>query len=201
MASFDPRGTGSTGKMNTLRYDTLTDVFTANDMVRNQFIETMVDISDIEAQTRLDDEKWSISQIVEHLALVDQGIARICGKLLSEAKNAGQMSDGTISISSDFWQRAAQIAEEKVEAPLQVQPTGGTTVSDSVEELCDNVKTFEKMRSDLEVYDLTIPKFPHPYFGPINAVEWLVVAGEHERRHTQQIKRLLTRIRGEKNPG
>jgi hypothetical protein len=36
--------------------------------------------------------------------------------------------------------------------------------------------------------------FPHPYFGEMTAVEWLILAGGHEKRHTDQIRRLLDKM-------
>lgn len=79
-----------------MRYDTIADVFTANDVFRKQFLETVGNISDAEAELRPDGEKWSISEVAEHLALVDQGISRICKKLIAEARVQGRESDGTI---------------------------------------------------------------------------------------------------------
>ncbi len=184
-----------------MRYDTIADVFAANKAARERFLETIAEVSDIEAQMRPVGEKWSISQVAEHLAMVDRGISRICKKLLGEAQDAGIMSEGRTSISPQFWLRSVEIAEEKLEAPPQVEPTGGVSISESVEKLRNNAKMFEEMRHDLEMYDSTLPTFPHPYFGAINAVEWLILAGGHEHRHTMQIKRLLTLIRQEKSPG
>ena len=58
-----------------------------------------------------------------------------------------------------------------------------------------NATSFDMMRSDLENFDLSEPRFPHPFFGDMTAAEWLIVAGGHEHRHTKQIERLLAKIR------
>jgi len=34
-------------------------------------------------------------------------------------------------------------------------------------------------------------KFPHPYFGDLSAIEWLVLIGGHEVRHLRQIKGMI----------
>ncbi|MBX3507119.1 MAG: hypothetical protein KF895_16705, partial [Parvibaculum sp.] len=44
-------------------------------------------------------EKWSVAEIVEHLAMVEDGISRICAKLIGKAEKNGDVSDGTISIT------------------------------------------------------------------------------------------------------
>jgi hypothetical protein len=44
------------------------------------------------------------------------------------------------------------------------------------------------------MFDGDTHKFPHPYFGPLSAVEWLVLLGGHEARHLQQIKNIAGKI-------
>ena len=83
----------------------------------------------------------------------------------------------------------------RVEAPDRVQPTGGVTIAEAVERINANCETFGAIRSDLERYDLSGPKFPHPFFGDLTAGEWLVMAGQHQHRHTKQIERFVEKIR------
>ena len=71
---------------------------------------------------------------------------------------------------------------------------------ESIDKIRGNRINFDSLLSDLEAYDIADFKFPHPYFGPINAVEWLVMAGGHELRHLRQIERLLEHIRHKKAP-
>lgn len=184
-----------------MRYETIAEIFSANKEIRKRLVATMSAISDEEAAIVPDGEKWSIRQIAEHMAMVDSGVARICQKLLSEAKVAGKMSNGLIAMSPRFQELVVKIRDVKVEAPERVQPTGNVSVSEAIDRINANQVNFDSMRQELETYDLTEPKFPHPYFGPITAVEWLVVAGGHEHRHKKQIERLLERIRNEKSPG
>lgn len=178
-----------------MQYENIGQILAANGKARKRFLAVMTEISESEAATVPDGEKWSIKQVVEHLAMVDQGIARICGRLISKAKLAGTTSEGTFAISPEFWQHVKRIAGEKLEAPDQVQPKGDIPISESIGVLKENQKVFESMLQDLKSYDLSGPKFPHPYFGDLTAIEWLVIAGGHETRHTQQIERLLTTVR------
>ena len=105
------------------------------------------------------------------------------------------MSDGTVSLSPDFRAKLAVVGDVKVEAPERVQPTGNVTIAEAFDKMNTNGPALEAMRGDLEKYDLSGPKFPHPYFGDITAFEWLIVAGGHEQRHTAQIERMLAKIR------
>lgn len=178
-----------------MRYETIADIYTANQKVRAALAATVSDISPDEATALPDGEKWTIQHIVEHLSMVDAGISRICSKLLEESKALGNPSDGTVKLSPDFLEKAAVVADVKVEAPERVQPIGNIKIAESLEKMNANRPAFDAMRSDLEKYDVSEPKFPHPYFGDITAVEWMVVAVGHEHRHTKQIKRFLAKIR------
>lgn len=178
-----------------MRYETIADIYSANEKVRGALAATVSGISSDEATKLPDGEKWTIQKIVEHLSLVDFGISRICAKLLEEAKAVGKSSDGAVSVSAEFSQKASVVDTVKVEAPERVQPTGNVTISDALNKMKANRPFLEAMRADLEKYDLSEPKFPHPYFGEITALEWLIVAVGHEQRHTKQIKRLLAKIR------
>ena len=178
-----------------MRYETIADIYSANEKFRETLTATARDISDEEAAALPEGEKWNIQKIVEHLSMVDFGISRICGKLLEEAKMMGKPSDGSIRMSADFLEKSAAVGSVKVEAPERVQPTGNVTIAEALERLSANRPAIDAMRSDLEKYDLSEPKFPHPYFGDITAAEWLIVAGAHEGRHAEQIMRLLAKIR------
>jgi len=178
-----------------MRYADMDAIFTANAEIRERFLHLLSGVSDHEADIAPDGEKWSIKQVVEHVAMVDQGVVRICGKLISEAKEVGKMSNGTISISAEFQSAVETLGKEKLEAPTQVQPKGETAIPAALQQLKDNENALESMRDDLNTYDLAEPKFPHPYFGGLTAVEWLILAGGHKMRHARQIEDLLSKIR------
>ena len=178
-----------------MRFETVDDIFAANLEARSAFLRTMADVSDDEAAAIVPGEKWSIGNIAEHLAMVDHGISRICRRLVSEARKVGNPGTGELAISPRFWELAESVAKVKVEAPEQVRPTGKISIREAIEMLQNNHSAFEELREDLKDLDLSGPKFPHPYFGEITAIEWMIVSGAHEARHTRQIERILTRIR------
>jgi len=82
-----------------------------------------------------------------------------------------------------------------VEAPERVQPTGDVSIADSIAKLEENRKKFEEIKPQFEMFGGNGETFPHPFFGDITAVEWLVMAGGHESRHTRQIVRALEELR------
>jgi hypothetical protein len=178
-----------------MRFDTIADIYAANRSIRERLAGVLAKVKPDEAATRPDDKTWSIQEIVEHLTMVEFGTARICTKLLNEARQAGKLSNGRVELSAVFAERTAQVATQRLEAPNRVHPTGKVSISESFERMDSNKKLFDDMRPDLERYDLSNHKFPHPYFGDITAAEWLAILGGHELRHTKQIEKLLEKIR------
>ncbi len=178
-----------------MRYETIADIYSANSRIRERLADTLSSVTEDEAVELPDGEKWSIAQIVEHLALVEDGTSRICAKLLNSARSDGATSDGTFVLTRGFGEKAVEIDGIKVEAPERVHPTGNLSIPQSMERLKASTSAFDALRPDLEQFDLTAHKYPHPFFGGLTAAEWLVMVGWHEQRHNKQIETMLVRIR------
>ncbi len=178
-----------------MRYESIADIYSANEKFRGEFLNTVTAIQPDEATALPDGEKWSIQQIVEHVSIVDAGVAGLCAKMLDKAKVDGKPSDGSFALSESFVSQAAGIAQNKLEAPDRVHPTGEVSIAESLERLAVTVSTIDALQNELVQYDLSEHTFPHPYFGQLNSGEWLVVLGLHQNRHRQQIENLLGKIR------
>jgi len=176
-------------------YQSIADIYQANEQSLNELIETVSGVTDEEAQLMPDDQKWSIQQIVEHVAMVEHGISRICGRLASNARIAGKPLEGPPTPSPYFIEQSTAAASAKLEAPGHVIPTGTVKCADSLKSIKECQTAFEAIRTDLETYDVSEPTFPHPYFGPLTAIDWLILAGGHQKRHNQQIRRILVSLR------
>lgn len=178
-----------------MNYSSVADIYAANEKIRENLHATLANISPDEAATLPDGEKWSIQQVVEHIAMVENGVSMICSRMIEAATAIGKTSDGSFSLSDKFRESLSQLATRRVEAPELVQPTGKVAIQDSLRTLTAATDALKALRGTLESIDVTGQTFPHPYFGPLTATEWLVISGLHERRHTAQIGALLTKIR------
>jgi len=178
-----------------MKFETVEDIFTTNAKLHERFRTTVLAVTDDEAKVRPDGEEWSIAEIVEHVSIVDAGIARICAKLLNGAKAAGKASDGSLAITEKFREGTARIANEKLEAPDRVRPTGKVSIASALATMDATATGVEALRADLARVDLSANTFPHPFLGDMTAAEWLVMYGGHQARHAAQIERLLEKIR------
>jgi hypothetical protein len=178
-----------------MKYTNIHEILTENDHSRDRFCTIVNAVTDEEAGRRLDGEKWTIAEIVEHVSMVNAGIAKICLKLLRDAQADGKPADQTLAISPDLQEKVDDLLGRRVEAPERVQPTGGTSIEESLVNLGRATRDIKAMGPEMERYDLSGHRFPHPYFGEITAIDWLIVMGRHELRHGRQIEGLLAKMR------
>lgn len=169
-------------------------VFEENARVREALRQAVAGLSDEQLAARPEGEAWSIQEIVEHISVVNDGISRICAKMVAAAAADGRPGDGNIYLSSAFTEAVSSAPNQKLEAPERVRPSGQVSVSDSFSRLDETAGGFEAIRDALGAYDLSAHKFPHPYFGDLTAGEWFVLAGGHEMRHVRQIERVKAKL-------
>ena len=176
-----------------MEYGSIADIYEANKKIHGKFEAVVSALAADQAAAIAAGEKWSVAQIVEHVSLVEGGIARICSRLLSNAEAAGQMNSGGFDLT-EFMQKADGITDVKLEAPEVVHPVNGRSISESLEVMEANGRTFDELRPRLEKFDCTAHKCPHPYLGDLSALEWLTLAGGHKLRHLRQIKRVIEKL-------
>ena len=173
---------------------TIADIYTANDNIHAKLKETIAKLNDEQLAFLPDGEKWTIAQIVEHIAIVKDGMSRISGKLLAQAQSAGKQSDGKAILTENFAKKAAEAHQLKFEAPDRVQPTGNATIDESLSKMEESRQALEKLRPLFETVECSDYKFPHPFMGELSAHEWLALVGGHEARHLAQIEKILARM-------
>ena len=174
---------------------TIADIYAANDKVREQLKNTVSDLTDEQSSTLPDGEKWTIAHFIEHIAIVENGMAKISAKLLTQAKAVGKQSDGTAKLSESFAQKATEIRDQKLEAPEIVRPTGNQTIAESLKQMEENRRMLEELRPLFESVECSDFTFPHPAFGALTAHEWLTLIGGHEARHLRQLENVMAKAK------
>lgn len=170
----------------------VSEAFASNDKVRERFESFVGSLSSEQLAMRdVSQDKWSVAEIVEHVSMVEAGIAGLCRKLLQRAKDGAQTSDGRIRLSDGFLEGGEKSKTEKWQAPDRVRPTGTKTIEESFALMADTRTKLEELRPFFEQYSSSDATFPHPFLGDLTAAEWLLLIGGHEARHMRQIKRIL----------
>jgi len=175
-----------------MNYQTIGDIYKANDRIRARLINMIGKLSPIQADLRTENGKWTVQGMVEHLAKVEIGMTRISAKLLQKAEAAQKTSNGKASLSKEFLEKIAGIDNKKFEAPETVAPTGVQTIAESLSLMETSRASLNALRVKFEEFDGTELTFPHPVFGQMTAQDWLALIGGHESRHMEQIERILS---------
>lgn len=174
---------------------TIDELYAANDAIRAEFKAAVSSLDPVDAECRPSEENWTINEIVEHTAVVYSGIVKICDRLLALAEAESAAGDGYARLSDNFVQSAAEARDRRLTAPEIVQPTGKFSISESLAQMDSGRQKMELLRERFRTFDGSRHTFPHPVFGEINAYDWLTLAGGHEMRHLEQIRRLCSQIR------
>ncbi len=174
-----------------MNYSKISEIYDANDRIRLKLNAAVGDLSDQQAAARENGEGWSVTEIVEHLAIVADGMTRICAKLLAAGAEKGAGSDGGATISDEFMAKVTAWGANRVEAPERVHPSGTQSIAESFKKMDETRARLDELRNAFETVECLEFTFPHPAFGDMTAHEWLALLGGHETRHIAQIGRIL----------
>ena len=177
-----------------MEMQTIDDVYRTNDAIRDKFKEAVMSAGPNRFDKVAEGEGWTVGQIAEHVAVVKEGSVKICSKLLAKAEAAGTQSDGALALSSAFLEKSADPANARLEAPEIVRPTGSISVEESLARLDSAHDAMQALRDKFISFHSVDVTFPHPFFGPMTAQDWLVLSGGHEARHLKQLRRVLEKL-------
>jgi hypothetical protein len=156
---------------------------------REQLVTYVNTLSDSVSQHRPAPAQWSVADTLEHLALLEDSVGRLVSTLIKQARTEGDVQDVEMSsIMGTLDQYNVEGTETKLVAPERVRPSGAASVSASLQRLTDSREHLLNAVRSASGLDLTRVSAPHPFFGPINAYQWLVLIGRHELRHLKQMK-------------
>lgn len=174
-------------------FNSVAEIYGSIDETRSRLLETLNLLDEAQMQAKENEDGWTITQIAEHLGMVESGMGKIISRLLKQAEEDGTRSDGVLNPPVSFEVIVRLMQGRKVEAPERVQPMGDQSLEESISVLAENRKRLHGIRERLESVDASKHTFPHPFFKELTAYQWLGMVGLHEMRHLEQIKRILER--------
>ncbi|MBC7910545.1 MAG: DinB family protein [Pyrinomonadaceae bacterium] len=174
-------------------YESLSQIFDEMDETHARFYERAGALSAEEASARPDAGAWSVTEVIEHVSIVESSIVKLVTRLLMKAEAAGEKAreDGSI-VPVSVEQIVERSQREKYQAPETAHPSGDVPIADSIARMRATREALEELRPRLEKTDLSNVSYPHPAFGPMNVYEWLILLGIHKARHLKQIETMLS---------
>lgn len=140
-------------------------------------------------EAKPDPAVWSPAEIIEHLAVVESGSARLLSRRLLRAKEAGLgMETSTEPVRSTMFDVDLT---KKLDAPEIVRPTPNVSAADALAHFAASREALHTTLAEADGYDLSGVMARHERFGELNMYDWLVFLERHEQRHLTQLKRVL----------
>ena len=133
-------------------------------------------------------DRWSVAEIVEHLALVEERYATIVSDSLADVKRLGRPADGSARVPlPDHLETLLANRSARRPAPEPFHPTG--VPFDAAWAKAGGVRAaFRTLLSGADGLALHEAVYDHPRFGTLNAYQWVEFVAAHERRHLDQVR-------------
>lgn len=153
-----------------------------NTKVREELWNVIEGITDEYANKVVEDGRWTIAQVLEHLHLTEKNTVRS----FSEAQ--------PITEENPVKLRKVHLTvdrSQKVNAPKFLVPS---SEPQSIEQLKEKLKESRQLLNayleSVSENDLKEKFLPHPFFGNLTVYQWIEFLGYHEKRHIAQIEEL-----------
>ncbi|UTE75616.1 DinB family protein [Rossellomorea sp. KS-H15a] len=154
--------------------------------IRSELLNSVNDLSDEECNKEVEEGRWTIMQVLDHLYLMERSLTKTIQLTLAKGEEQ-QVDSKPIHYAVN--------RSTKVDAPPFVVP------SEEKQTLQQMKEKLEASRKDLLQFigtttkeDLQKKAYPHPIFGQIRLDEWVPFIGYHEKRHLEQIEELKSTL-------
>jgi hypothetical protein len=135
-------------------------------------------------------ESWTVAEVVEHLAVVQEGIAGLVAHLIAKHRAALPPEEGTAPVVPTLDVRRVLDRRRRIEARENVRPSGTLDAAAAWERL---ERGTPALRDAVRAGDgLAIGALAanHPALGRLDLYQWIVFVGAHEGRHAAQIREI-----------
>jgi AraC-like DNA-binding protein len=140
-------------------------------------------------------DRWSLTDLFEHLYRVESVCARVVEKRALEARAAGHPAETeTSSMLGALDGARLTDRSRKLAAPERVAPIGGWTREQALESLARSRGTLHDGFRAAEGLALCTVTAPHPRLGEIDLYQWILFIGQHEQRHVAQAAEIAERL-------
>ena len=173
----------------------LAETMTFVEEKRRELLRSFEGVSGDRLCRRAVPDGWSVAEILEHLRMVEAGVARLITKRVGQARDSGLSEEKeTSSVMPSFDRHAALLEAGRMQHPVQVQPRANIDISEALEGLESSRESLRAAVVTADGLALGEIKHNHGILGELDLYQWLIFIGHHEGRHRKQIERTLKSI-------
>ncbi len=173
----------------------LDEVLAYMDKTRASLLETTGQCNAAFASMRPQQGAWSIAEILAHLSIVEDNVAKLVAKSVDWARThdiGPETSGESVLRSLDSFNVDSAVV--KLEAPSIVTPTADKSAEESLASLRDSRQRLREALLSGADLDLSLVSRPHRVLGDINIYQWALFVAQHEERHRKQIERTMGQV-------
>ena len=140
-------------------------------------------------------DSWSVAEILDHLRMVESGVARLITKRVGQAKEAGLGEEkSTASVMPSFDKYSTLLDGTVLKSPEMVLPRTDVDFKEALNGLESSREALRAAVVSANGLALGEIKHTHVVLGELDLYQWLIFVGQHEGRHRKQIERTLKSI-------
>lgn len=138
-------------------------------------------------------ERWSIAEVLEHLAIVERQVTALLRRGVQKAEAAGPLPDDpdTAPVLPTIDGALLLDRERRVAAGPQVQPKGTLTADAAWQTLADQRRELLELLTRVDGKRTDAVQAPHPVLGALTFQQWIAFLGYHEARHAAQVRAVM----------
>jgi len=165
---------------------------------RRSEVRSAVDSIPVDRHQIQPDGQWSVVNVLEHLAMVEGGVAVFFRKRIDDARTTGLGPETETTsvleqpLSFNILDRSRKLRGSDAVRPVSGIDTAGAWRSLEATRL--QLREVVTSADGLAIGELS---HPHRVFGPLNFYQWLVFVADHEARHAAQIREIGDRVGGD----
>jgi hypothetical protein len=162
---------------------------------RKELLQSFAGASSNRLSQRVVKDSWSVAEILDHLRMVESGVARIITKRVGQAREAGLGEEkSTASVMPSFDKYSAILEGAVLKSPEMVLPRAEVDFKEALYGLESSRQALRAAVGSANGLALGEIKHTHAVLGELDLYQWLIFVGQHEQRHRKQIERTLKSI-------
>lgn len=176
----------------------LSEIFSGLEAIRLELLAAIDATPAAQRAVRPGEGRWSVDEVVEHLALTER---RFTGFMVAALERAGdQVSAGAdMPPRTPLPERVAILMRDRIAhrrvAPDAVQPTGRLDTAAARTQLDAARQALQTTLLAADGRALGIATHEHPVMGVLDVYQLAELVGRHEARHTEQIREIAAALR------
>jgi len=146
-------------------------------------------------QTRPSADRWSVSEICQHLHQVEMSCAAVLAKRIAQARDAGHPAEqerGSVLGTLDEY-RVSQ-HDRKLVAPERAQPAENPDRETAERRLAESRAALLAAIESGDGLALGEIRHTHLRFGELDLYQWCLFVAEHEKRHVAQLRQVAAQL-------